>query len=83
MSDADLLPSRHSVSHLALMSGPFSYSDAVAAGLTRARIRTLLASGAWVVLRRGIFCDANVGPTRIRRGSARLRPSRSWLLAPS
>lgn len=60
MSDADLLPRPHSVPHLALLSGPFSHADAAAAGLTRARIRTLLASGAWIVLRRGVFCDATV-----------------------
>lgn len=53
------LPWRHSseVAHpgVSVHAGPFTRAQALAAGYTPSRIRRLLADGAWVVMRHGIY----------------------------
>jgi predicted transcriptional regulator of viral defense system len=58
MADVELLGKRSDHrSELPLASRPFTYADAINAGCTRGRIRHLVRTGRWLVLRRGVYCD--------------------------
>ena len=76
MLDAEGLRTRQIVPASRLPARPFTYAEAIAAGYTRGLIRHLVRTGRWLVLRRGVFCDAALAegadPIRLASGAALL-----------
>jgi len=59
-----------------LTAGPFRYSSALDAGISRGRTRQRVRTGKWLMLRRGVLCDAVVAsetdPTWLNAAAALL-----------